>query len=98
MHSAFHLVGADRTLEVFGVRLIGVSALNAKRLLFTLVLILVLLAIRWILRRTSRLALVHRQGQAGIGIASSTIVVTGMPELRVRTNEERPPDQSESTH
>jgi small-conductance mechanosensitive channel len=27
--------------------------------------------------------------QAGIGIASSTIVVTGMPELRVRTNEER---------
>ena len=84
MHSAFHLVGADRTLEVFGVRLIGLSALNAKRLLFTLVLILVLLAIRWILRRTSRLAFGRREGQVefwrrqGIQVFSTLLLIIGL--------------------
>ncbi len=84
MHSAFQLVGADRTLQVFGVRLIGVSALNGKRLLFTLVLILVLLVVRWILRRMSRLAFGRRQGQAefwrrqGVQVVSTLFLIIGL--------------------
>ncbi len=57
MLSTFQLVGPSRTVQVFGVRLIGVNVLNGERLVFTALLIVLLMAMRWILRRLSRKAL-----------------------------------------
>src|SRR5690349_12777140 len=43
-------VGRDRTVQLFGLRLIGVSAENGKKLLFSAVLILVVLLLNRLLK------------------------------------------------
>ncbi len=87
MMNAFQLVGADRTVQIFGVRLIGVSALNGKRLLFTVLLILLLVAARWVLRRFSRMALGRRRGEAefwrrqGIQVLFTALLLIGLVSI-----------------
>ncbi len=49
--SVIEFVGPNRALELFGVKLVGFNAENGKKLLFTLVLIAVLIAISKLLRR-----------------------------------------------
>jgi len=55
MQSVVQLVGPDRTVQIFDVRLVGVNARNAERVLFTLVVLLLLWAIaravRWLALR-----------------------------------------------
>lgn len=84
MVNTFQLVGSDQTVQIFGVRLIGVSVLNGKRLLFTALLLLLLFAIRWILRRLSGVAIGadHRQAdfwrRQGIALVSTIFLIIGL--------------------
>ena len=49
------LVGPHEALEIGGVKLVGATAENAKKLLFSVLLILVLLLLNWGFRRLARL-------------------------------------------
>jgi small-conductance mechanosensitive channel len=44
------IVGKERTLQVFGIRLIGISAENGRKLLFTLLFILLVVLLNWALK------------------------------------------------
>ena len=84
MEHLFELIGPNQTVQIFGVRLIGVNALNAKRLLFTILLVLLLVAVRWFLRRASRMALGRRRGQTEfwrrqvIQVLSTVLLIIGL--------------------
>lgn len=51
---AFDLVGPNRALAIFGVKLVGANAENAKKLVFTVVYILLVVLLVWVLRRLAR--------------------------------------------
>lgn len=50
LHTFFRLTGPERAVEIFGIRLVGVSAETAKKLLLTLVLIVVIILLGRLLR------------------------------------------------
>lgn len=54
MGNWIQLVGPDQALQLFGIRLIGVDFVNAKKLLFSVVLIFVLLLLRRLLGALTR--------------------------------------------
>ncbi|MFL5308690.1 MAG: mechanosensitive ion channel family protein [Polyangia bacterium] len=54
MAAAIQVVGPSGTLEVFGVKLVGVSADSGKKLLFSAALIVALLVLRKLLRAAAR--------------------------------------------
>jgi small-conductance mechanosensitive channel len=70
MGTWYQFVGPNNALELFGVKLVGVNAENGKKLLFTLILILVVLLLSRVLRffargvtaRGERVAFWVRQG------------------------------------
>jgi hypothetical protein len=47
-------VGPNHALELFGVKLVGANAENAKKLLFTLVFLALMLLVSSLLRRVMR--------------------------------------------
>jgi small-conductance mechanosensitive channel len=55
MHGLIRIVGPGGALELFGIRLVGVSAETGKKLLFTIVFLLVV----WAIRRALRFLTVH---------------------------------------
>jgi small-conductance mechanosensitive channel len=59
MQGIFQIVGAQRTVQVFGIRLVGVNAENGKKLVLTLAFIAVLM----LLHRLSKLALKALTGE-----------------------------------
>jgi hypothetical protein len=61
----FQLIGPRKTVQIFGVRFVGVDWFNAKRLLFTLVLILAVVVISKALKTIARV-LVRGCGRLGI--------------------------------
>lgn len=85
MGNIIHLVGPHRAVQLFGVTLVGVNAENGKKLLFSIVFILVINllghALRWLARRntldqsTKRIAFWTRQG---ISIAVTIVSVVGL--------------------
>ena len=54
MERIVRFVGPNRALELFGVKLVGFNAENGTKLLFTLVLIAVMMALSKLLRRLAR--------------------------------------------
>lgn len=51
MEQIFRLVGPNRAVEIFGVKLVGVHAANAKKLLFSILFIALVLLIGFLFRR-----------------------------------------------
>lgn len=48
------VTGSNRSLQLFGVRLVGINAETGKKLLFTLIIIVTLLLLRWGLRAVAK--------------------------------------------
>ncbi len=73
------LVGPDRTLQIFDVRLVGLNALNLQRLLFTIVALVVIWALGSALRRLARITTRHREGVRARFLAQQAVqIVTGI--------------------
>jgi small-conductance mechanosensitive channel len=55
MESFFQVVGPQRTLQLFGIRLVGVNAENGKKLVLTLIFILLVVILKKLLKLALRL-------------------------------------------
>ena len=88
MSDFIRLVGDNRAVELFGVRLVGVNAENGKKLLFTLIyLAVVILLTRWLAKLTSwvlrdhpnvRIAFWTRQA---IHVLTAVLVIVGVVSI-----------------
>lgn len=71
-------------VQIFGVKLVGVNAVNGKKLLFTLAFILILYALRWLLRGGIALAIRGREGPAkfwsrqGVNLFVALLTIIGI--------------------
>jgi small-conductance mechanosensitive channel len=85
--NAFQLVGRDQTLQLFGVRLIGLSVQNAKRLIFTLIFLLLVYALARILTGIANRLFGKRIGRTqfwtkqGIRLIVALLVITGLVSI-----------------
>src|SRR4051812_40936799 len=76
--------GKDRVLQLFGVPLLGVTAENGKKLLMSVVFLVLLFAANRLLRAISAAAFGTKTGRAHfwarhlIGIASAVLLITGI--------------------
>ena len=85
MGSFFQLVGPNQAVQLFGVKLVGVNAVTAKKLLFSAVFVLIVYLIgqllRWIARpnerdhHSKRIVFWTRQG---ISITTTVLIVIGL--------------------
>ncbi|BBL77235.1 mechanosensitive ion channel family protein [Methylomagnum ishizawai] len=79
MDGIIRLVGPSQALEIFGIRLVGFNAENARKLLMTLLLFLLIWGARWVIRRGAKLALRHLSGeQAGFWAIQATHLITAV--------------------
>jgi small-conductance mechanosensitive channel len=87
MTPAIQFAGKDHALQIFGVRLVGVTPDNGKKLLLSVVFLLVLLAVNRLLRAGSSAILGKRTGSAHfwvkqiIRIATAILLVTGVVSI-----------------
>lgn len=85
MENLIRLVGPNRAVEVFGVVLVGVNAENGKKLLFTLVFIIVVYLLQRLVRRVAA-ALLRDRGderlffwaRQGIQLGAALLLVVGL--------------------
>lgn len=82
---AFRLVGPEGTIQVFGIRLIGVSLASGKKFLFTIAWVLVVTMLAALLRRILRAATRRRESPArtfwlrqGIHLVTAILVLVGL--------------------
>lgn len=79
MQSPVQLVGADRTVQVFDITLVGVNAHNLERLAFTVVALGVVWALGQLLRLALRAVLRHREDvRARFWSQQAVQIVTGV--------------------
>ena len=85
------IVGPEGTLEVFGVRLIGVSLASGKKLLFTVVWMLVVTILAASLRRILRAAMQRRESPArafwlrqGVHLVTAFLLLVGLISIWFR--------------
>ena len=86
MDGIYRFVGPNRALELFGVKLVGINAESAKKLLFTLVLIVVMVILSRLLRavaqgvtqRGQRIAFWIRQG---IHVFTAIVLIVGITSI-----------------
>jgi small-conductance mechanosensitive channel len=77
MDEIIRLVGPNRAVEIFGIRLVGINAENGKKLLMTLLLFALIWGVRRIIRHGSKLALRHLSGeQAEFWARQATHLIT----------------------
>lgn len=88
MSDIVEIVGPNRALAVFGIRLVGANAENAKKLLLTIALLLIMLAFVWLLRRAARSLLRGREYQRtefwtrqGISLAAAVLIFLGVVSI-----------------
>src|SRR5579884_2335637 len=55
MGSFIQFVGPNQNLRLFGINLVGINSVNARKLLFSIILIVVVYVLQWLLRRLLRL-------------------------------------------
>jgi small-conductance mechanosensitive channel len=76
MHAFLQFVGPDQNLQIFGVRLLGLTALNGRKLLFTLcffaLLILLSLSLRWF----ARIIAAHRHQKTAFWTSQGISLIT----------------------
>lgn len=77
MKDWLQLVGPTQAVEILGVKLVGINAENGKKLLFSLAFY------REVKDAMSR-DILKALDEAGIGIASATFEITGLPALRIQ--------------
>ncbi|HET9489306.1 MAG TPA: mechanosensitive ion channel domain-containing protein [Methylomirabilota bacterium] len=85
MSDVFRLVGPNHAVELFGVTLVGVNAINGRKLLFTLLFIALILLVARVLRRAS-LWLVRGRGservvfwaRQGINLTAAALLFIGL--------------------
>jgi small-conductance mechanosensitive channel len=84
LHSFFELTGPEHSITFFGIRLVGLNAATAKKILFSIIFVAAIILIgrllRWIARRgepagSARTAFWTRQG---ISISVSALTVVGL--------------------
>jgi small-conductance mechanosensitive channel len=86
LHDVIRFVGPHQALELFGVKLVGINAESGKKLLFTLVLIVVMLLIsrglralaQGVSRRGQRVAFWVRQG---IHVLTTAVLIVGITSI-----------------
>uniref|UniRef100_Q028D3 MscS Mechanosensitive ion channel n=1 Tax=Solibacter usitatus (strain Ellin6076) TaxID=234267 RepID=Q028D3_SOLUE len=84
MNSIIQFSGKDHVLQLFGVRLLGITPENGKKLLMSVVFLFVLFTLNRILRAVSAAALGTKTGPARfwakqvIRIATAVLLITGM--------------------
>jgi small-conductance mechanosensitive channel len=84
MQNAIQIVGDHRTLQLFGIRLVGVNAENAKKLLVTIVFLFAIYLLTKALNGISRLILGKREERPrfwtrqGIHLVSAAILILGL--------------------
>lgn len=77
MDGIIRLVGPAQALEIFGIRLVGFNAENARKLLMTLLLFLLIWGVRWVIRQGAKFALRHLSGeQAEFWARQATHLIT----------------------
>lgn len=86
MPDVIRLVGADRVVEFFGIRLVGVNAENGTKLLVSLVFIAVVvlisrLAQRLVTRRADARERVVFWVRQGVRLASSIVLILGLVSI-----------------
>lgn len=85
MDTVIRLVGPERAVEFFGIRLVGLNAPNLTKLLFTLAFIAAILILRRLLHRLTRRALRGRVDgrtefwvRQGIKVGTAVLLVLGL--------------------
>lgn len=88
MEQIVRLVGPNQSVELLGVRLVGVNADNGKKVLFTLVFIVAILLLAWLLRRITRLLLHGSKSprlefwiRQGIKLMTAVLLVVGVASI-----------------
>jgi small-conductance mechanosensitive channel len=81
-------VGPNRALEVFGVKLVGVNAETGRKLLFTLVLMVILWVLSRLIRAMLQLTLrrfgdkrVHFWGRQAVNLTTAAVLVVGIMSI-----------------
>lgn len=88
MNSVFELVGPNQALAIFGVKLVGANAENAKKLLFTIVFVLLVLLLVKGLRWAARVGL-GRHGweriefwtRQGVNLMAAVLLLFGFTSI-----------------
>jgi small-conductance mechanosensitive channel len=82
------LVGPNRAVEILGIRLVGINAENALKLLVTLIFVALVLLLGWLVRRLARLLLHgHRHERAefwmrqAISLTLAFLVLIGIASI-----------------
>jgi small-conductance mechanosensitive channel len=81
---AIQLVGPNGALQLFGIKLVGMTSANGKKLLFSVVFILLAWLLAWGLGRLASLIIGQRSRQAGfwarqgIHLFSAAVIVVGL--------------------
>jgi small-conductance mechanosensitive channel len=87
MHPLVQVLGNDRTLYLFGIRMVGVSAANGWKLLLTLVFLGVVVLLNRLLKSLlramagERMGRVNFWGRQGIHIVTAVAVITGLVSI-----------------
>lgn len=83
--SVFGADSGDQPYQLFGVKLIGVTPRNGHKLLMTLALIAIVVALSWLLRAIAKLLFSHRRSQRvvfwtrqGINVLLAMLLVFGI--------------------
>lgn len=88
MDSVVTLVGPNQALQVFGVRLVGMNAENAKKLVFTVLFVFIVFALSRLTRRIARGILKGRRwertyfwSRQGINLVTALFLVLGLASI-----------------
>lgn len=88
MEGIFRLVGPNRAVEILGVKLVGVNAENGKKLLFTLVFIVLVLLLGRALQALTRMLLRDRAepsiqfwSRQGVSLAMAVLMLLGIVSI-----------------
>lgn len=87
MNSIVQFVGSSGTLQLFGVRLVGLNSGNARKLLLSVILIGLVILIARVLRWISRALLGERTGPTRfwvkqvIGVLQALLLITGVVSI-----------------
>jgi small-conductance mechanosensitive channel len=88
MNDVLHIVGPEKAVELLGIRLVGVSAENGKKLLFTVCFVMLTILVghflNWVVRSIQRK---HRSEQTafwarqGVSLSMTVILILGIASI-----------------
>src|SRR5690349_15124498 len=63
MNPIFQIVGREHTVQIFGIRLLGVNAENGRKLLFSIVFVVLVVVLSRVLKWLAKLTVGERRGR-----------------------------------